>query len=341
MLQADSLEAEPAIPVGLVPLESEEPRSLAALDTAGEERFYVVLPDPSSVGVVPHIHGDPPELPPIPGRLAEVSLAQGQLRWVAVEADPVHVLAHPSEGLLFVSHFSAFASRSDRLFDRILVVNAAELRVEKRLTACPGIADLAFARGGDTLLAACFLTDELLVIERHSDERWSVPVGNEPARPPSQPRYGPFSVNVSPIDGLVWVGNAGSSEVVVLDIDSREQPLVRQYPVGGEPRRGVFSRDAASYLVAVSASPDQVAILPTDGSDDVRMIPIPAEICEEAYELRLHPVKDELAYLLCRGDGFIPGAVIEIDVATATVQRTKQLESGATTFLSLSPSDAP
>ncbi len=303
VVDVESFSEVARLPVGFVPLEVEWPSDAAA--APGGDRYYVTLSYAPPAIACPH-HGPVEDggWVQIPGFLVEVVLGVATRRHVQVDPNPVVVRVAPGGAPIYV------ASHDERgaLPDRIQEIDPVSLTVRRQLLGCPGVTDLALASGGETLAVACYLADRIALLDLQTGARIVATSGDSPALPGMPPRYGPRHLAVHPDDGTVWVSNLTTRTVTVHGADDAAPG--RRHAVDGEPKRGTFSPDGATYHVAVHGVDDQLASIDVAGGE-VSVLPL-GEACDGAAGVVLHPADPGLAFVLCEGEFGRGGGIVRV-----------------------------
>jgi len=304
--------------VDVDPSAHEAPHHLAV---DGDGHLFVALAfPPDDAGQGKHAgHGSSDSLGQLL-RLDTGTLALGAA--VDVDQNPGDVvLTHDHERVL-VSHFDMRRAMENAksggsaasMFARLSVFDAKTLRPLGARAVCVAPHGIAVTKDDREALVACYGSDEIAVVELDGAMEVShVPIGASAAAL-GAPRFGPYSVTLSPDGAVAVVADLESADVRVLDIAKRA--LGEPIAVGGRAMMPDFSGE-------------RVALVPLQGPDGLARVDLDkgavqervayGDECKSPHVVRV--ARDGRAYVVCEGDHRSPGAVLEVDRTTLATKR--------------------
>jgi DNA-binding beta-propeller fold protein YncE len=132
------------------------------------------------------------------------------------------------------------------------------------------------------------------------------------------PKYGPYALTVSPLDGTVWISDNNSGDVRCFDPATQQMDAKKTLFTGGVSMFSAFTSDGKTLYVPHQGD-DQLTIIdvPTLTS---RLRPIPPTACLNVHMITIAP-GGQNALIVCEGDHVTrPGTAVNLS-----------LESGAFT----------
>lgn len=204
------------------------------------------------------------------------------------------------------------------MFARILVFDAASMSLAGERPLCVAPHGAATTPDDRAVLVACYGSDELAIVDLTKPE---LPVSRHPlgGTPgvPGVPRYGPYSVAISPNGRVAVVADLESSDLRVFDLDKRAFRSDSDVALGSRAFLPAFADDAA-VLVPLQ-SPDGLARVRVDTRAVEAKVAYEKGECELPHAVRF--AKDGRAYVVCEGDHKAPGAILEVDPKTLATKR--------------------
>lgn len=316
------------VPIDLDPDAHEAPHHLAVDARSGAA--FVALAFPPAPGEKrkkkdPHAaHGGSAEV----GKLARLDLSTLAVRAAEdVDENPGDVVLTHDRARVLVTHFDMkramdVAARGGAspatMFASLLVLDAKTLARIGARPVCVAPHGVVTTRDDRTAFVACYGSDELAVVDLASDALSTsrIPLGASQGVP-GVPRYGPYSVTLSPDE----------REVVLANLESKDVRVYARASKRLDPDKTV-TLDAKAFMPAFSG--ERTLLVPLQSPDglarvDLRSGKIEARRTFAKSECALPHVvrvaKDGRAYLVCEGDHVGPGAVLEIDPSTLETKR--------------------
>lgn len=303
-------------PVGRDPVEIDGPRSLV-LDRA-EERAYVTLSYPFEV-TSPHAvdfggglrHGFVQQL-----NALDLSIL-GELR---VDERALDVALAPEGGVLAVSHYdevkaSTLGDVEQRRANIALIAGDSWLDLSAtilpRVPTCVAPSGLVFGADRSRVFVACTGEDSLVVLD--TDTRTviaRVPAGDQVVNKP-------FAVAADAARERLLVVNQVSRRVSVFGMtDSPE--LRATLVLEGIPRAASWA--SPSEILVLSEEPARITRFDAATGIDVEGAAIPPDECQGPNDVR--QLEDGRVFLVCAGNGFNPGSVVELAPSSFEITRS-------------------
>ena len=312
------------VSVDIDPDRHEAPHHLAVDARSGAVFVALAFPAPAAASAGPHAsHGNGDDS----GELARLDLATLHVAALRdVDPNPGDVILTHDLSRVLVTHFdmkramqAAMAGRPpNEMFAALEVLDARTLAPVARRALCVAPHGVVTTKDDRTAIVACYGSDEIAVVDLTSPTLSSAryPLGSAQGVP-GAPRYGPYSVTLSPDESLVLVADLEGESVRVLDMTTRKFVRELEIPLG-----------ARAFMPAFAA--EHTAIVPLQAPDGlVRIDVLHAKIeartsldgqgCVAPHVVRI--AKDRRAYVVCEGDHVKAGAVLEIDPVTLAVKK--------------------
>jgi hypothetical protein len=313
VLDLDAMTELGRVPVGRSPVDIDGPTHLAIDRERGY--VYVALSYPATAVQGPHAaHASPSQ----PGFVEVLSLSSlSQLGEIEVASSPSDLALSGDGERLLVSHYDlARAARAEADIElrraSLSVVSPASGIVDgsaalESATTC--VAPYAVAMGNDDTRAyvACSGEDSVAVVDVATLDVDRVEVGSE------EYVEKPFTLSVDPSGTSLLVSSQVARSVELFGLDD-----------GMEPGLSVVVRGVPYY--AAWLSEDRI-VVPTQGPSgasllDVESLSVLNEVtyseseCSNPHEAR---VEADRLFLVCQGDGYAPGAVVELDPGSLAI----------------------
>ena len=180
---------------------------------------------------------------------------------------------------------------------------------ERRRVVCAAPSSLAFNADGSRLFVGCIGEDTIAVVDTDSGDVLSqVPSGTSPANRP-------YAVVADGERERLLVSNQVSNLVNVFDMADEPQPLASLR----SSARPMFATWLSDTTVAVPhQEPDGVSLFDVETSELLLDVPYPEPACKFPSELTF--TSDARLLLVCEGNHYAPGAVVELDPQTLEIQ---------------------
>lgn len=296
-----------------------------AIDVA-RNRLYVAFAHPRAISA-PTSHRQHGRSAIAPGEL--VTLERSSLRLLrrnAVDESPGDlVLGHDGSALL-VSHYDlarafAGAARSAPprdLFATLQLWNPGTGQKRAERAVCVAPHGIAMTQDGTLALLACYGSDEIALVSLESAELATekIPVGPSPG-PLGAPRYGPYSITLSPDEHVAVVAELEGKELRVFDLRTRSFDESRRIELGARAMMPCFAPSGTLYLPL--AAPDGLARI------DVGRGVVETRVDFDASCTSPHVTAcraDGRVFVVCEGDHVGPGQVHEVDPTTLARRST-------------------
>jgi len=304
---------------------AEAPHHLAV--DAREHRAFVALafPPAPSKKKDPHAaHGRADEV----GQLALLDLDNLSVRKsVLVDENPGDVILSKDRRKVLVTHYDmqramTVAAKGGgspaTMFAQLQVWDATTLTLLGARPVCVAPHGMDLAPGDTEVFIACYGSDELAVVDLRGTEFpvSRFPLGSSPGVP-GVPRYGPYSVAVSPKGDRVVVANLESSDLKTFDTKARTFATDGDVVLGARAFFPVFLDD--DTLLVPTQAPDGLARVDLKTHAVTRRSMFRKDQCELPHVVRV--AKDRRTYVVCEGDKKATGAVIEVDPTSLQIKR--------------------
>lgn len=304
------------VPVGINPVEIDGPRQIT-LDAA-RGVAYVLLSYPLSVvGAHAVAHGAQPPF----GYVRELSLRNlASLGELSVDRRAAGMTLSNDRGLLAIAHFDQdLALLSTDLDGRranlILIGPAWGLETgsadKRKGTVCVAPLGVVFGKDQTRAYVACTGEDSLAVVDTATSMVLTrVPAGDGPVNKPT-------AISVDPTGSTVLLSNQLTSQVVAFAADDNATEIGSSSELPGIPGPVAFL-SATEWLVPLQSPNGAVRVDAATGEvlarksyrDDECLNPHAATVAG-----------DGRVFLVCEGDHYSPGSVVQIDAGTLDVQR--------------------
>jgi DNA-binding beta-propeller fold protein YncE len=226
----------------------------------------------------------------------------------------------------FVSHYDmpkilaavqAGDTNPRHMDSNLWAIETAGLTAISKTPICPAAHVIELSPDGGTLYATC-LPDEIAVVDVTNPNAPSVVRVQEipgSTEDPTNAQLSPFALQVSPIDGSVWVSNYVSKDVRVMDASSRT--FVATLPLNATPFFTTFSQDGHLAYVC-HQSPDGVAVFDAVSHQSVTDHLFIATDCVAPHQLLILE-GGATGGLLCEGDHKSAGSYLTVDLQSWTI----------------------
>ncbi|MFL5353628.1 YncE family protein [Archangium sp.] len=320
------------VPVGLNPVELEGPHHSAMSPRA--DSYYVGLSYyVPGAGSGPHgAHGSGTA----DGYCLKLDAKDNRLVGsVRVDRNPGDLIISADGHTLYQTHFdllkiteAAKAGITDerKMDSRLAILDADTLARKAMVPVCPAPHAVRLSPDEKRAYVAC-ISDEVAVV-RLDDP--SYPVTRikltDSAGTALTPRYSPYALTLSPVDGSVWVSTLNSDVVYALDPETLAMRPERNVPNtlhrGGVPMFGAFSADGRTLYMPYQKY-DEVAVIDTTTTPPTVKgnIALGPSGCLNVHQVELTPDGTH-ALAVCEGDHVGPGTLHVLDLETLTVAKT-------------------
>ena len=318
-------DAVTTVPVDVERDAHEAPHHLAVHGAA--QRMFVALAFPPEGANEkkkrdPHAtHGGSSDL----GRLARLDLATLSVReTVDVEENPGDVVLTHDKSRVIVTHFdmkrvmdvaARGAATPATSFAHLTLLDAATMKKIASRAICAAPHGVVTTKDDKTAFVACYGGDEIAIVDLAGGASLAttrVPLGATPGVP-GVPRYGPYSVTLTPDESRVVVADLDGKDLRIFE--RAEKKLVRTIPLDAKAFMPAFAPDGA-LLVPLQA-PDGIARIENEAI--TKRTTYGKAVCALPHVVRFDAAGG--AFLVCEGDHVAPGAVLEIDPVTLAMKR--------------------
>lgn len=313
VLDLDAMTLLASVPVGRDPVDIDGPRHLV-LDTANG-LGYIALSYPfANTSTHALAEGGTQRSGYVQAlNLLDLSIA-GEVRVDPIAAD---VAFAPTTGGLAVSHadvFRALQADTEARRANVVFVDPANAIAQgnaepSRVTLCAVPSAIAFDGRGARLFVACTGEDSVVVVDSASGAVLSrVPAGASDVNKP-------YALVADPTHQRLFVSNQVSFSVSVFDLSDSPKLLATTQRVSGVP---MFPALIADTTLAVPFQfPNGAALFDVTTGEQLLEIQYPDADCTNPAEFSLG--SDGRVHLVCEGDHYRPGAVVELDPATLAI----------------------
>ncbi|HKO47382.1 MAG TPA: YncE family protein [Polyangiaceae bacterium] len=320
VLDLDAMTLLGSVPVGRGPVDIDGPRHVV-LDTANE-LAYIALSYPfANTSVHALSLGATQRSAYVQAlNLSDLSIA-GDLR---VDPSAADLAFSPATGQLAVSHFDTFralsADPNARRANLILLDRASAVAEDsaepRRLPLCAAPASIAFNADGARVFVACTGEDSIAVVDSVSGEVLSrVPAGESAVNKP-------YALVVDPARDRLLVSNQVSFAVSVFDLSDTPNLLSTLSRIPGVPMFATMLSD--TRLALPFQAPNGASLYDLTTGEELFEIQYPDEECMNPAEISVSG--DSRVYLVCEGDHYHPGSVVELDPDTLTIKASVTVE---------------
>ncbi len=311
-------------PVDVDPARREAPHHLA-LDLA-HDRVLVALSFPADPGKKrdPHAaHGTSADH----GLLAELSASTLSAKVVAnLDENPGEIVLTRDKKRIIVTHYDMARAMNvaakggaspATMFARILVFDATTYTLLGQRPICVAPHGAITSIDDSTAIVACYGSDEITFVDLTKPE---LPTSRFTLGAlqgvPGVPRYGPYSVAISPNGKTLLVANLESSDVRTFDMTKRVF-APSELPTHARPFLPTFISDDVA-LVPLQA-PDGLTAIDVTTHRMLQRVDFAKDQCELPHAVRITP--DRRAFVVCEGNHHDPGAVVEVDIGTLGIKK--------------------
>jgi DNA-binding beta-propeller fold protein YncE len=325
------------VPVGLNPVELEGPHH-AAYSPRGDFYYVGLSYSVPGGGSGPHgAHGTGTA----DGYCLKLDAQDNHLVASArVDRNPGDLVLSADGHTLYVTHFDLLKLQEaaqngtphENLDANLVLLDADTMKVKKKVPVCPAPHAVRLSPDETRAYVAC-ISDEVAIV-RLDDPGFPVTRVSLPNPGSAQaPRYSPYALTLSPIDGSLWVSSLDSPTVYYLDPTSLrilpERSLSRERLDEelrqGVPMFGALGVDGQTLLMPYQRV-DTVAIIDLRGSEPVvkGKIHLSPAGCLNVHQVALTP-DGKRALAVCEGDHVGPGTLHVLDLEAGEVRKTVKL----------------
>jgi YVTN family beta-propeller protein len=320
VLDLDAMTLLGSVPIGRGPVDIDGPRHLV-LDAA-EGLAYVALSYPfANESVHALSQGGTQRSGYVQAlNLLDLSIA-GELRVDPAAAD---IAFSQASGRLAVSHFDLFrALNSDaeaRRANLVLIDPASAITKGnadlRRLPLCAAPAAIAFDADGARVFVACTGEDSIAVVDSASGDVLSrVPAGEAAVNKP-------YALVTDPTRDRLLVSNQVSFSVSVFDLGDTPNLLKTLARTSGVPMFAALLSE--STLVVPFQAPNGAALFDLTTGEQLLELQYSDADCTNPAEFSVSG--DSRLRLVCEGDHYRPGAVVEVDPNTLQIISSVSVE---------------
>ena len=201
-------------------------------------------------------------------------------------------------------------------YGALYVIDGVDMQPLARIAVCTAPHGAAITRDGSMALIACYGDDGVAFVDltvTPPSVVARVPVGPMPGNV-SAPRFGPYSVALSPDESFAFVGVLDGQAVRRIDMRTHTEVTDHAVTLDGKAFFGAFDVAGAHYWVATQARDSVTRIDVAMAAVDLRHGFAPADCLsphEAVYVASLHRV-----FVVCEGDHTRPGAIVALDPDT-------------------------
>jgi YVTN family beta-propeller protein len=308
VLDLDAMTLLGTVPVGRDPVDIDGPKHVVV--DAADGLAYVVLSYPFSIPSPHAMTTQAPRSGYVEALdLSDLSIA-GDLR---VDANAGDVAFSPASGKLAVSHYDlprALLGDLDARRANVVFVDPASAiatgeATANRVLVCAAPANIAFNADGSRVFVACTGEDSVVVVDSESQAVLSrVPAGNLAVNKP-------YALVGDSIRQRVLVSNQVAATVSVFDMSDTPN-VVSTLSVPGTPFFATWLSD--STVAVPFQAPNGVALFDVTSGELTLQVQYSDADCLNPAELST--TSDSRLRLVCSGDQYNPGAVVELDPVT-------------------------
>lgn len=310
VLDLDGMTELGRVPIGRSPVDVDGPTHLAVDRERG--LVYVALSHPAPALQGPHAAHVGPSLP---GYVEVLSLSDlGHLGEIEVPPSPSDLAVSADGERLVVSHYdlarAAQATTEIELRRATLSLITAPYDIVsgsatiESATTC--VAPYAVALGNEDTRAyvACSGEESVAVVDVASLGVDRVAVGDE------EYTEKPFTLSVDPTGRSLLVSSQVARMVELFDLEDGMEPGLRAVLRGVPYYAAWLSKDR---ILVPTQGPSGAALLDVESLTVLSEVTYAVEECYNPHEAR---VEGDRVFVVCQGDDFAPGAVVEIDPET-------------------------
>ncbi len=320
VLDLDAMTLLGSVPVGRDPVDIDGPRHVV-LDTA-KALAYVALSYPFSAAS-PHAlaEGATQRSSYVEAlELSDLSVA-GDVR---VDPSAAELAFSPASQALAVSHYDLFRALqvdpAARRANVALVEPASDIANAEPtptfIPVCAVPAAMAYNSDGSRLFVACTGEDTLAVLDPASAQVLSsVPAGSSTINKP-------YALVADATRDRLLVSNQVSGAVSLFDMGDTPN-LLSTLTVTGVPMYAAWVKD--STIAVPLQGPSGAALLDVETGEQLAQIAYAADECTNPAEFSV--TSDGRLRLVCEGDHYTPGAVVEVDPDTLVIQTSVSVDT--------------
>jgi DNA-binding beta-propeller fold protein YncE len=324
VLDRDAVGSVTTVLVDLEPDAREAPHHLA-IDRNRKNVFVALAfpPEPGKKRNAHSAHGNSSEV----GQLARLDLSDLSVREVTtVDENPGDVVLSHDGSRALVTHFdmkramdvaAKGGASPATMFAQLVVVDTRTMKRIVSRPVCTAPHGVVTTRDDKTAFIACYGSDEVAIVDLASEglPTTRIPLGASPGVP-GVPRYGPYSVTLSPDERRVIVATLEGQDVRVLDLATRRFVPELAVTLAAKAFMPAFLDDKT--LLVPTQSPDGIVSIDLERSRVEARARFSREECTLPHAAKM--AKDGRIYVVCEGDHVAPGTVLELDRATLRVK---------------------
>ncbi|MEI9949064.1 MAG: YncE family protein [Pseudomonadota bacterium] len=322
VLDLDAMTLLGSVPVGRIPVDIDGPRHVV-LDSANGLGYVALFYPFANTSVHALAEGATQRSGYVQAlNLSDLSIA-GELR---VDPSAADLALSPSTGELAVCHFDSFralstdidARRANLVFVDPASAIARDNAEARRVPVCAAPAAIAFDGAGTRVFVACTGEDSITVVDSASGAVLSrVPAGN-PAL-----FNKPYALVADPVHDRLLVSNQVSSAVSVFDLNDTPTLLSTLSVAGtGIPMFATLLSD--SKLAVPLQAPNGAALF--DVTTGALLLEVEYSDADCTNPAEFSVTSDARLRLVCEGDHYRPGAVVEVNPDTLAIKTSVSVE---------------
>lgn len=314
VLDLNEMEVVATVPVGRDPVDIDGPRHLV-LDPDGELGYVVLSYPESTPGAHQVAQGATARAGYVEAlRLSDLSVA-GDLR---VDSYATELAISDATGSLAVAHndpnLAAFnPDPEERRTNLVMVDTPTDIEggdaKERRAKVCAAPSSLAFNADGSRVFVGCIGEDTISVVDPESGDVLSrVAAGTSAANRP-------YALVADPMRERLLVSNQVPNVVNVFDMSDEPEPL-STLRVEFRPMFATWLSDTT--IAVPHQEPDGVSLFDVETSERLLDVWYDEQECKFPAELTV--TSDARLLLVCEGNHYAPGALVELDPQTLEIQ---------------------
>jgi DNA-binding beta-propeller fold protein YncE len=342
VLDLDSLTELGRVPVGRDPVTIEDPTQLAF--DRNSDTVYLVFSCPPSANAGPHASHDAPQQPGYVEALARSDLRP--LGTFATQPSPAGIALSADGSQLLVTHYDV--DLADQVTSDINQRRAQLLRIAPpagiatatatvtSLTLCVAPYGVVYGKDSSRAYVTCTGEDGLAVVDTVNAAVITRVALSAAGGGVSKP----YALVADPSREHVLVSNEVSRSVVLFDTSDAPQPQwTTAFTAGlpgvpaGVPYFAAWISDADVFVPL--QGPDGAALLDATSGAVKLAITYSIDQCESPRDAQVTP--DGRLFLVCEGDGFDQGAVVEVDATTLEIKARVSIGVGPDHLLVVAP----
>lgn len=314
------------VAIDLDPDEHEAPHHLA-IDAATKSLFVALAfpPAPTKKKKDPHgAHGGASD----PGRLARLALEDLSVtKETFVDENPGDVVLTHDHTRALVTHFdmkramdvaAKGGASPSTMFARLVVLDAKTLRSLGERPVCTAPHGVVTTRDDRTAFIACYGSDEIAIVDLGADgfPTSRIPLGASQGVP-GVPRYGPYSVTLSPDESVVVVADLEGQDIRVFDRAKKQFVSEKTVPLAAKSFMPAFLDDKT--ILVPTQAPDGLARVDIAAAKVTGRGALTKAECALPHVVKV--ARDGRVFLVCEGDHIGSGSVLELDRETLAVKK--------------------